>query len=211
MERALLRDLTLPISPNLDIPPSPPGSPSPATRAKFANFRKLKQQGSHFNERLAQSAALKNPGFGQKLMDFAGINAADQYTTSLPESLWNPNGFPTWAYKDGLAEIQQNTIRRREEEERSRGQRDAIEFVPSIQSAESKGTTGLVGRDSGRSAAERIMAGLDREKSRSPLVAGGMTRRGEPEKKTRRFEDKDSTGRSRSRSPQQLHGISRSR
>jgi hypothetical protein len=210
-ERALLRDLTLPSMPDLDIPPSPPGSPSSATTAKFANFRKLKQQGNHFNERLAKSAALKNPGFAQKLMDFAGISAEDQYATSLPESLWNPNGFPTWAYKDALAESQR-TIARKLEEERSQEQREAIEFVPSTPGESSRGgTPGIGSKGPGRSAAERIMAGLDRGKAKSPLVSGGLTRHREAERKIRRFESKDGPRRSRSRSPQQLRRRSRSR
>src|SRR5438132_953822 len=51
--RSLIRDLTLPPYPNLDIPQSPPGSPPPELTQKFAQFLELKKQGVHFNDKLA--------------------------------------------------------------------------------------------------------------------------------------------------------------
>merc|ERR1711939_201573 len=91
--RALLRDLTLPTLPNYDIPPSPPGSPLQSTNAKFKHFLELKKQGVHFNDKLANSSALMNPGLMQKLMDFSDIDEAGQYATTLPKVLWNPDDF----------------------------------------------------------------------------------------------------------------------
>ncbi|KXX76121.1 hypothetical protein MMYC01_206301 [Madurella mycetomatis] len=75
--RTLLRDLTLPSVANMDIPPSPPGSPPPghdALTAKFDSFLRLKRtKGVHFNERLASSAGLRNPALMDKLLAFSGV------------------------------------------------------------------------------------------------------------------------------------------
>lgn len=178
--RARLRQLTLPSIPNLEIPDSPPGSPPASTNSKFAHFLELKKQGVHFNEKLAKSTALKNPSMMQKLMDFADVDEAGQYATTLSKELWNPNGFPEWAYKEELAKIQQKILKKREEE-RTRGQRESVEFVPATASGDSSrsGTPGASagGRVGPKSAAERVMAGLDRGKSTSPAVQAGMKRK----------------------------------
>ncbi|KAI9670406.1 MAG: hypothetical protein M1817_004449 [Caeruleum heppii] len=200
--RALIRDLTLPPVPNLDIPPSPPGSPPAATSAKFANFLELKKKGVHFNEKLAKSSALKNPSLLQKLMAFADMDEQAQYATTLPKDVWDPTAFPEWAYKEGLAKKQQEVLKQREEE-RAKSQRDALDFVPATASGDSSrggtpGTSGT-GRGSGRSAAERIMAGLDREKTRSPHTSDAGKRR-EVDRRGSRFDSYRSRDRSRSRS-----------
>ncbi|KAI9809867.1 MAG: hypothetical protein M1825_000300 [Sarcosagium campestre] len=196
--RALLRDLTLPQVPNLDIPPSPPGSPPADTNAKFANFIQLKRQGVHFNEKLARSSALKNPSLLQKLMSFAGIDERGQYATTLPEELWDPNGFPPWAYKEELAQSQQD-VTKRKEEEKARIQRESIEFVPSVASGDSSrsGTPGLgsTARGLGRSAAERVMAGLDQGKTQS-LTVVDVGKRREVDRRGGRYDEYRSRDRS---------------
>ena len=171
--RALLRDLTLPTVPNYDIPPSPPGSPVASTNAKFKHFLDLKKQGIHFNEKLAKSSALKNPSLMQKLMDFSDIDEAGQYTTTLPRDLWNPEAFPEYAYKEELAKSQQKILKRKEEE-KLRVPRESVDFVPATVTEPSSrsGTPGAGGRGGQKSAAERIMAGLDRGRSNSPQVTG---------------------------------------
>lgn len=172
--RALLRDLTLPTLPNYDIPPSPPGSPKESTNAKFKHFLELKKQGVHFNQKLAKSAALKNPSLMQKLLDFSGIDEVGQYETTLDKDLWDPNGFPEDAYKEELLKSQQK-ITKRKEDEKARGQRESVEFVPATTTAESLGhggTSAVNGRAGQKSAAERVMAGLDRGRSNSPQVQG---------------------------------------
>ncbi|CAI0654853.1 unnamed protein product, partial [Colletotrichum noveboracense] len=88
--RALLRDLTLPPVPNFDIPPSPPGSPPPALTAKFTQFIELKKKGVHFNAKLAQSSALRNPSLTDKLMDFVDIDGRGGYATTLAHDIWDP-------------------------------------------------------------------------------------------------------------------------
>lgn len=170
--RALLRDLTLPTIPNYDIPPSPPGSPVASTNAKFKHFLELKKQGVHFNEKLAKSSALKNPSLMQKLMDFSDIDELGQYGTTLPKDLWNPNMFPDYAYKEELVKSQQKILKRKEDE-KTRGQRESVAFVAASISTEPSsrsGTPGVGGKQNQKSAAERVMAGLDSNRSSSPHV-----------------------------------------
>ena len=160
IQRATIRNLTLPSTPNLDIPQSPLGSPTQGADQKFAQFLELKKQGVHFNAKLASSSALKNPSLLPKLMNFAGVESERQYTTTLPTELWDPMGFPTWAYKEKLAEAQHELLK--QEEERVRVQRERIDFVVS-------GTTGHPGglaasKGSRASAAERVMAGLSKKR-----------------------------------------------
>ncbi|KAF4254034.1 hypothetical protein CNMCM8812_005469 [Aspergillus fumigatus] len=129
--RTLVHDLTLPPVANLDIPPSPPGSPEPMANAKFTHFLSLKKQGTHFNEKLANSSSLRNPSLLPKLMDHAGIDERAQYNTSLPSELWNPSGLPSWGYKEELLKSQKESNNKFEERVRT-GQRESIDFVPSV-------------------------------------------------------------------------------
>lgn len=150
----------------------------PGANEKFAHFLELKNQGVHFNDKLAKSSALKNPSLLRKLMDFVAIAEQDQYASTLPKDLWDPTDLPPWAYKEELSKAQQGVLKRREEE-RARKQRETIDFVPESSSATSSrgGTpTTSAGRSSWRgSAAERVMAGVDREKVRSPQVSDTNT------------------------------------
>lgn len=120
----------MPAMPNLDIPPSPPGSSSPGIEQKFDHFAKLKAQGVHFNEKLAASSALKNPALLDRLMSSAGLDKSEQYATVLSKDLWDPSALPEWAYKDELAKNQQQ-IAKKHEEERLQKQRESIDFIPS--------------------------------------------------------------------------------
>ena len=150
-QRAAIRKVTLPPIPDFNIPPSPPGSPSQATTAKFERFFELKRQGIHFNEKLERSSALRNPGLFQKLMGYAGISEEDQYCSTLPAEIAVPTKFPDWASPEELAKAQQRATMRREEE-LVKAQRSSVEFVPA---------SGLARG----SAAERVMAGLDKTSS----------------------------------------------
>ncbi|KAI1376384.1 HCNGP-like protein-domain-containing protein [Hypoxylon crocopeplum] len=123
--RALIRDLTLPPLPNTDIPPSPPGSPSPGTSAKFERFLELKKQGVHFNTKVAQNPSLSNPALMDKLLGFVDLAApADQYRTTLGEDIWDPTVFPRWAYKEQLKQSQADI-----EKARARARGAPVEFV----------------------------------------------------------------------------------
>lgn len=132
--RSLIHDLTLPSVPDFDIPPSPPGSPPAAIDKKSSQFLDLKKKGIHFNQKLEQSAALKNPNVMDKLMRFVELEGAGQYETTLPKDLWNPDALPEWAHRDGLRKTREQLVKEREAQNAS-GARKAVDFVPS-----SKGT-----------------------------------------------------------------------
>ncbi|KAF2435111.1 hypothetical protein EJ08DRAFT_604881 [Tothia fuscella] len=208
--RLSIRNLTMPPVPNFEIPPSPPGSPPPTSTKKFAKFLELKKQGIHFNEKLEKSSALRNPSLLQKLMDFAGFEEGDQYKTALPDELALPTSFPAWAYADQLNKTQQKVLKKREEEraKKLREGNGVIEFAPAGSGSTSRAATPGAARNAPVSAAERIMAGLDKEKSRSPAVQSDGRRRdgernnGRPEVRKNRF-------RSRSRSPKRKRSRSR--
>ena len=104
---------------------------------KFEKFLELKQQGVHFNQKLGDSSALKNPSLFQKLLSFAGLEDQDQYGSTLPKDVWDPEGFPQWAFKEELAKSQQ-IVAKRLEEKRAKTQREKIEFQPA-QASDSKG------------------------------------------------------------------------
>ncbi|EKG14993.1 HCNGP-like protein [Macrophomina phaseolina MS6] len=183
---------------NFDIPPSPPGSPPPKTTAQFAHFLEIKKKGIHFNERLENSSALRNPSLLHKLRGFAGIDDEAQYATTLPPEVAVPAKFPSWAYAEQLGKVQQEISKKREEEQK-KTQRDALEFVP----ASGSGTSGLgIGDGKGTTMAERVRAGLSREGSGSPQVSDSGKRR-ESDRRDRENDDrrKRSRFRSRSRSP----------
>ncbi|KAL8737357.1 MAG: hypothetical protein Q9181_001774 [Wetmoreana brouardii] len=130
-KRVAFRNMTMPPLLNLDIPPSPTGSPPSGMTEKFEHFMQLKKQGVHFNEKLASSSALKNPMLLQKLMASAGLAESDQHATTLPTDLWDPSAFPDWAYKEELAKSQQK-IRDKGKEESMRTQRENIDFVAAV-------------------------------------------------------------------------------
>ncbi|PLB46988.1 hypothetical protein P170DRAFT_438701 [Aspergillus steynii IBT 23096] len=126
--RNLVHDLTLPPVPSLDIPLSPPGSPSPTANAKFAHFLALKKQEVHFNEKLASSTSLKNPSLLKKLMDHAGLSEEMQYHTALPRDLWDMASLPSWGFKEELLKAQKE-IHSNLEERKLPGKRETIDFV----------------------------------------------------------------------------------
>ncbi|KAL6904460.1 HCNGP-like domain-containing protein [Trichoderma evansii] len=128
--RALIQDLTLPSVPNLDIPPSPPGSPPAGANKKIDQFLQLKKKGVHFNSKLEQSAALRNPSLMDKLLDFVGIDEVGQYETTLPKELWDPRGFPEWAFRDKLSKSREK-LAKEKEADRAAGGRTVVDFVPS--------------------------------------------------------------------------------
>lgn len=108
-------------------------------------------------------------------MEHAGIDAQAQYATSLPKELWDPVGMlPPWGYKEELLKNQQE-IRRKIEEKKALGPREAIEFVSGSGrvGASLSGDSSLEGTTSSAkakpSAAERVMAGLSRERTSSPM------------------------------------------
>jgi hypothetical protein len=108
----------------------------------------LKQKGIHFNSKLEQSTALRNPALMDKLLDFVGIDEMGQYETTLPKELWDPRGFPEWAFRDKLSKSREK-IAKEKEVDRTASGRTAIEFVSS-NSSSSGAATGLPGGLSSR-------------------------------------------------------------
>ena len=96
--------------------------------------------------------------------------------TTLPTRLWDPLGFPQWAYVEEITKSQQ-IIAKRKREESSRVQRESIDFV----NAGSSDLSSKAGTNVPRgSAAERVMAGLDREqRSSSNLNAEASSKKAE--------------------------------
>lgn len=161
-QRALLRDLTLPAVPNLDIPPSPPGSPDPSSglNRKFDAFLELKRRkGTHFNARLAQSSALRNPAVADKLLAFVGLGdpgsdsgpaeLAAQYATTLPSEVWDPAAFPAWAFRGPLRRSQEK-VQKEREAARANGTREGIDFIPAVASGSGLGTVAGLSRGGSR-------------------------------------------------------------
>lgn len=83
-----------------------------------------------------------------KLLDFVGIDEAGQYETTLPKELWDPRGFPEWAFRDKLSKSREK-IAKEKEADRAAGSRTAIDFVPSNASS-SGGASSLPGGISAR-------------------------------------------------------------
>jgi len=148
--RAALRDLTMPPVPNFDIPSSPPGSPPLKSTKKFDRFLELKTQGVHFNAKLAESSALRNPTLFQKLMDFAGLDDQSQYATALPDDLAVPTKFPAWAYADQLNRRQEDMAKRKAKERKGK----PVEFVRASGAVEASSSKGGTPLGSGRRARE---------------------------------------------------------
>lgn len=128
--RARIQSVTMPRFPDFDIPPSPP-PPEPtseeasallARTRKFERFLELKKQGTHFNDRLEGSTALRNPALFQKLMDFAGIEPEEQYGNTLGDAFGVPMTWPD-GFLEGL--LRDNEKRLKKEKETRTG----IDFV----------------------------------------------------------------------------------
>lgn len=148
--RALLRHLTLPTHPDLDIPPSPPSSPPPGLNDKFDKFLDLKKKSVHFNSKLADSSALRNPSLMDKLLDFVELGSEEsstgdanfrrQYVTTLSPDVWDPAGpaFPDWAFRGPLKRTQEQ-VRQERMAEKTAGKRSGIDFVPSVTASSGSG------------------------------------------------------------------------
>jgi hypothetical protein len=158
--RLMLRNLTMPPVPNFDIPPSPPSSPPPDTTTKFARFLDLKKKGTHFNQRLYHSSALRNPGLLPKLLDFAGISQEDQYATPWSQGAVATK-FPEWAYGDKLVAAHEK-IAKKKEQDKTKNPREAVDFVPAKQEAAASAS----GRVERRTQGKRGL-GFDNERRRS--------------------------------------------
>lgn len=123
-----VRNLTMPPAPNFDIPPSPPGSPSATSAKKATQFLALKKEKAiHFNERVLQSSALRNPELSQRLTELAQISQENQYKSSLPQEFAVRTEYPESAHADQLIKAHKKIAAERESEQK--GKRSRLEFV----------------------------------------------------------------------------------
>ncbi|KAK5990845.1 Meiotically up-regulated gene protein [Cladobotryum mycophilum] len=118
------------------------GLTTPGANKKFEQFLELKKRGTHFNAKLEQSAALKNPSLMDKLLAFVDVDEASQYETTLPSDLWDPKAFPDWAFRDRLKKTREKMVKEKEAEKASGG-RSSVDFAPSANL--SSGNTVLTG------------------------------------------------------------------
>lgn len=105
-----------------------------------------------------------------------GVSGAGQYTSNLPKEIWDPAGFPEHAFAGRLAKSQQEVLEKRQAEERSK-----IDFVSAAPPTGVSITMPPVSQDrkAAGSAAERVMAGLSRERKPNTLSVDPSKRREE--------------------------------
>lgn len=87
-ERLEIMSLTMPTEMAFELPPSPSSSPPPNNNKKLQQFLRLKEDGVHFNDRLASSAALKNPSLLTAFIESSSCHIESpsqnlQYSTTL--------------------------------------------------------------------------------------------------------------------------------
>ncbi|TGJ73379.1 hypothetical protein EYR41_000479 [Orbilia oligospora] len=215
--RSLLRSYTIPnLTPDFSIPESPPGSPPAATSKKFATFLNLKKKKVHFNQKLSQTMALRNPNLLENLMMHVGMDSVGQYASNWRKDIWNPDpkflgeGIESLRGENAvqaLARLQKVGFEERMAE------RKTVEFVGSSSASSDKGGSGKP--QAPMSAAERVMSGLDRERKPSPSVSrrdgqGGPMKR-EDDRDRDRNRNRDDGRRERYRDEPERHKRHRSR
>ncbi|KAK1838411.1 HCNGP-like protein, partial [Colletotrichum chrysophilum] len=132
---------------------SPPGSPPPALTAKFTQFIELKKKSVHFNAKLAQSSALRNPSLTDKLMDFVDIDGRGGYATTLPLDIWDPTSeaaLPEWATMTALRQSQERVRAERAGLRKAGG---PVEFVPAAAGGPSASEVASPGNEAAAAAA----------------------------------------------------------
>jgi hypothetical protein len=132
----------------------------------------------------------RDPGIVQNLFQHVGIKGEAQYMTTLPTDVAIPTTFPAWAYAEKLRESQKKI-----EEANASKPRDSIEFVAAARAGTPGGVRTGPGREAHQSAAERVMAGLERqpsekredsEKGRAREESSSQRRRARSRSRTRR-------------------------
>jgi hypothetical protein len=134
----------MPTLPNFNIPSSPPPPPTnseeaatlAATTKKFERFLELKRNGVHFNQRLQNTASLRNPSLLPKLMEFAGISVEESYACTLSGEVAVPTSWPEEWYVENLVKTNDRREKKRVKE------RDKVEFVPAAPKSGSSSKAG---------------------------------------------------------------------
>lgn len=79
-------------------------------------------------------------------MDLSG---AAQYETTVSLDLYDPSGFPEWAYRDKLRKAREGVVKEKEKEDKAGGR--TIEFVGGVVSSNSPASTGGLSREKRKS------------------------------------------------------------
>jgi len=207
--RALLRTYTIPPLPaDFSIPDSPPGSPDPASVKTFSHFLKLKDQNIHFNSKLANNTNLRNPNLLDTLLNFVDLDKdVVQYASTRSKDRWSTDlnklgqGIPR---RKGETFVQALSRLQKETTEKQQRDRTTVDFVGSNNESVARQESSSTHT---KSAAERIMAGLDRDSRKStpePRTDSSRTARGRNDRdrdrrNDRKFND-DNNGYKRARS-----------
>src|SRR5271170_3356377 len=189
--KTLIRQATMPILPpdleDFGIPPSPPGTPDPTVSQKLQNFRQLRDQGVYFNDRLGGNRGFRNPKLLEKLRGYAGIE--DEYGSHLPTSIWNPHGFQEDQYYDKLGIF----LSLSDTDYLAEKQRQDFEALQTRQQNEPRSSIEFTSTSSNpaasaaqKSAAERIMEGLNSRPNSRPVSRTGS----DADRKRHRHEDR---------------------
>ncbi|KND01481.1 uncharacterized protein SPPG_03282 [Spizellomyces punctatus DAOM BR117] len=101
--RQLLKPPPIEGEENSGIPPEPDDEADEATQAKIAKWLDLKGSGMHFNARLEQTHAFRNPSIMSKLIEYLGL---DETGSNYPKEIYDPHGFPEEAFFDRIAHKQ---------------------------------------------------------------------------------------------------------
>ncbi|KAK6350818.1 hypothetical protein TWF718_004003 [Orbilia javanica] len=191
--RSLLRSYTIPnLAPDFSIPESPPGSPPAGTSKQFATFLSLKKKNVHFNQKLSQTTALRNPNLLENLMMHVGMDSVGQYASNWRRDIWNPDpkvlgeGIESLRGENAvqaLARLQKVGFEERMAE------RKTVEFVGSSSVAGEKIGGGKP--QAPMSAAERVMSGLDRDRKPSPAISKRDGQSGSARREDDRERDRD--------------------
>ncbi|KAI8824457.1 HCNGP-like protein-domain-containing protein [Fimicolochytrium jonesii] len=101
--RALLRPAGFVDDDEMDIPSEPDGEPNPITQAKIEKWLAIKASGTHFNDRLEQTHAFRNPSIMSKLIEYLDL---DELGSNYPKDIFDPHSFPKEAFFDQIAQAQ---------------------------------------------------------------------------------------------------------
>ncbi|KAF3915939.1 hypothetical protein AA313_de0205980 [Arthrobotrys entomopaga] len=219
--RALLRSYTIPnLTSELTIPDSPLTSPPPGIAKQFASFLTLKQKNVHFNQKLSQTTALRNPNLLENLMQHVGMDSTGQYASNWNKEIWNPDPkFLGAGIEKAKGETAVQALARLQKEgfEERMAERKTVEFVGSSSEKVEKSGVGAKAGQVPMSAAERVMSGLDRERKPSPSIpkregqASGSRREDDRDRDRNRNRDDGRRDRYRDEPDRQKRHRSRSR
>ncbi|CAO3626241.1 unnamed protein product [Cunninghamella blakesleeana] len=135
---SLLKDLLIP-KPidgiyNWGILPEPNTECDSEQQEKIEHFLSLRKSGHSLNEHLQKNKSFRNPRIYAKLVEFVDI---DELGSNFPKDQFDPKGFPSSSYIDGILDIQHQLA---EEKAQAAKGRTQLAFVPSSSTTSSTST-----------------------------------------------------------------------